>query len=139
MSDSPEIQELAELRQQLAEMIAERDKWKRKYYLVKDDFDYQQCCDLRGRAETTLLKLEQQLATRTAERDQFRGIFGEYDELPRTVEQAGLLWNTLKQQLAAVQANCVQLEAKLKYKQPDEPRLSSCGHYDCNEADCYGQ
>lgn len=43
------------------------------------------------------------------------------------------------QQLAASQARCAELEAEVQAKQPDEPRMSSCGHYDCNEADCYGQ
>lgn len=62
-----------------------------------------------------LTELRWQLAMRTAERDQFRGIFGEYDEPPRTVEQARLLWNTLKQQLAASHARCAELKEVLKF------------------------
>ena len=43
------------------------------------------------------------IATLQAELVQFKGIFGDYDEPTRTYEQAEVMWNTLKAQLAALQ------------------------------------
>lgn len=43
------------------------------------------------------------ITTLQAELEQFKGIFGDYDEPTRTYEQAEVMWNTLKAQLAALQ------------------------------------
>ena len=44
------------------------------------------------------------------ERDAFAGIFGDYGEPPRSVDQARHLWDGLKQQLAAAEARVKELE-----------------------------
>lgn len=44
----------------------------------------------------------------------FKGIFGDYEEPQRTLEQARMMWDSLKQQLATAQARIVELEEALK-------------------------
>jgi hypothetical protein len=47
------------LAQDLAQAVKERDEFKRKYEAVKDDPDYQQCCDIRKRLEQENATLRQ--------------------------------------------------------------------------------
>ena len=42
---------VAQLEAQLATLTAERDEAQRKYTVIRDDVDYQQCCAVREQAE----------------------------------------------------------------------------------------
>ena len=62
--DEPSWRHRAEaLTQQLAKVTAERDAYELKYDLIRNDQDYQQCCELRRLAY-------ERLADMTAERDE---------------------------------------------------------------------
>jgi|CXWL01.1.fsa_nt_gi chromosome segregation ATPase len=47
--------------------------------------------------------------------------------------------NGLFQQLAEWDERIKELEHTLAAQRPPEPTRSACGHYDCNEEDCYGK
>ena len=45
----------------------------------------------------------------------------------------------LFQQLAEWDERIKELERTLAAQRPPEPTRSACGHFDCNEEDCYGK
>ncbi len=56
------------------------------------------------------------------------------------IEVAVLLIKGFQSQLVTIRTKHQALQEEIVgLNKKDEPKLSSCGHYDCNEADCYGQ
>jgi len=83
--DEPSWRHRAEaLTQQLAKVTAERDAYELKYDLIRNDQDYQQCCELRRLAY-------ERLADMTAERDEAVRIAKMLME-PSPVTEADVKW-----------------------------------------------
>ena len=56
----------------------------------------------------TMEEAIKRVATLRAELEMFKGIFGEHDASPRTIEQARMMWDTLKAELEGVRAERAQ-------------------------------
>lgn len=111
-----------------AHLVTQREEIERLTYCVQVHSDVlgetifkheKQVAALQAELDETKLRRSETVAMceqLQRELEGFRGIFGDYDEPPRTIEQARIMWDTLKAELEGVRWERDDLKNKLEVR-----------------------